>query len=322
VVHRGIVYFVTEQRVRATSLDTGVVWSTSLEGTVCGAPALDADRGRLYVPTRAVPTTDGPDPVPASVTVVSTTDGEVVDAPRVGHGRTYGVTVSDGDVYVRSATACVRLSPDHGERWRQPLDPLVYDEYNLGDATATQVTPAVAREGVYVADRDALVRLDSGTGREDWRVAVDTPYAAAAVDTGGVVQTGWQETVAVDHSGAVRWRRDLHSRAAAAAGDDDVYVVAGDLHELDAHTGETNWQAHLPSEGTAAPVVTDAEVLAAAGDLRAFRRDADGVLEPDRQRWRVSSVHAGTYASPVVAANRVLVVGPGGLVALSSEADG
>lgn len=98
--------------------------------------------------------------------------------------------------------------------------------------------------------------------------------------------------------------------------DGDVYVVAGDLHELDPGTGETNWQAHLPNEGTAAPVVTDEAVLVATGDIRAVNRDAGGLLGPDRERWRVSSVHAAAFSSPVVATGRAFAVGPIGLLAL------
>ncbi len=172
------------------------------------------------------------------------------------------MTVSGGDIYVRSASACIRLGPDGTKRWRQSLTPLVYDEFNLGDSTATQIAPAVTEDGVYVPTRNALLKLDPETGVERWRVTVDTPYAVSVVDEGGVIQTGWQETIAVDHSGDVRWRRDLHSRAAAAVTDGTVYVAANDLHELDAASDETTWHAHLPSEGTAAPVVTDADVLA------------------------------------------------------------
>lgn len=317
-VHRDIVYFAAGQRILAVSLDIGVVWSVPLDISVSGAPALDPDRRRLYVPTRRVPTTDSPNPARASVTAVSINDGQIVGTPQVGQGRTYGVTVYDGDVFVRSSSACVRLSPDGTEQWRRSLDPLIYDEYNLGDSTATQVAPAVTDDGVYVPDRNALVKLDPRTGQERWRVTVDTPYAPATIDERGVVQTGWQETVAVDHSGEIRWRRNLHSRAGAAAADGDIYVIAGDLYELDADTGETNWQTHLPSEGTAAPVVTDQEVIAAAGDVRAYRRNTSGLLAPGRQRWQTSSVHAAAYSSPVIAANRVFVVGPSGIVSLQS----
>ncbi|MFA1609496.1 outer membrane protein assembly factor BamB family protein [Halobellus rubicundus] len=320
VVDGEIVYFAAEREAVAIGFDGRERWSRRLGGEAFGAPALDPDRGRLYVPTRGGEQggspSDGADA--ASVVALSVDGGDVIDTHRVGDGATYGVTVVDGDVYARSATACVRLGPDGTERWRVSLEPLVYDEYNLGDSTATQIPPAVADDGVYVPDRDALVRLDRESGEERWRVSVDTPYAASVVDDRGVVQTGWQETVAVDRAGEERWRRDLHSRAAAAVDGDDVYVVAGDLYELDAESGESNWHAHVPSEGTAAPVVTDDSVVVAGSGVRAFRRDAGGILSPERLRWRADSVHVTAYASPVIAAGGLLAVGPFGLQVLDT----
>jgi outer membrane protein assembly factor BamB len=321
-VHDGVAYFASERTVAAVTVDGTERWARSLEGEMSGAPAVDPERARLHVPTRVVPTTSGPNPAPAFVTALSLADGSVLDRYRVGTRRTYGVTVVEDGVYVRSATACVKLAQDGTERWRRPLDPLVYDEYKLGDFTATQIAPAVTDDGVYVPDRDALVKLDPGSGRERWRVTVDTAYAAPVVaDDGGVVQTGHRETVAVEPGGEERWRRSLGTRAAAATADDVAYVVPGDVHELDLATGETNWQAHVPSEGTAAPVVTDEEVLIVSGDVRAFRREAGGLFAPERLRWRTSSVHAHDYASPVLAAGRAFVVGPMGLQGLKSGPD-
>ncbi|WP_265110025.1 PQQ-binding-like beta-propeller repeat protein [Halosolutus halophilus] len=322
VIRDGVAYFTTERRVVAVAPDGRKRWSRNLDVEVSGAPALNPDRGRLYVPTRVVPTTTGPDPAPASVTVLSIADGEVIGAPRIGDDRTYGVSIFDGNVYARSATTCVRLAPDGTERWRRPLDPLIYDEYNLGDDTATQVAPAVTENGVYVPDRNALVMLDRETGKERWRVSVDTPYAASVVDDGGVIQAGWQETIAVNHSGGVRWRRDLHSIAAAAASDGDVYVAAGDLYELEAASGETNWQAHVSENGTAAPVVTDDAVFLPMGNVVAYRRDAGGAFGPDRKRWQTSSVNASAYSSLVMAAGHIFAAGPRSLLALGSGADG
>jgi hypothetical protein len=315
VVHESTAYFATDERVVAVGTDGTEQWSRNLGVTVSGAPALDPERSRFYVPTAGATSNESEGP-PASVVVLSLADGRTVDTFQVGSERTYGVTVVDGDVYARSATTCVRVGSDGTERWRQTFEPLVYDEYNLGDSTATQIPPAVTANGVYVPDRDAVVKLTPDTGEEVWRVAVDTPYAASVVDDSGVIQTGWQETVAVDHAGDVRWRRDLHSRAAAGIGDSEIYIVANDLHELDAATGETNWQAHLPSEGTAAPVVTDSAIIVAAGDVRAFRRTADGMLAPDRLQWQDSSVHATAYSSPVVADGRIFVSGNFGLAVL------
>ncbi|WP_338902575.1 PQQ-binding-like beta-propeller repeat protein [Salinibaculum marinum] len=318
VVYEDIVYFAADRQVTAVTPDGAEQWSRRLETPVSGAPALDPTRGRLYVPTRIRRPSSEPAQGSAAMTILALSDGEVVDTYRVGDRRTYGATVVSGDVYARSATACVRLGPDGTERWRQPLEALSYEEYRLGDDTATQVAPAVTDDGVYVPDYDSLVKLDPASGEERWRVPVDTPYAASVVGD-SIVQTGWQETVAVEPSGDVRWRRDLSSRAAAAvAADGDVYVVAGDLHELDAETGETNWQAHVPTENTAAPVVTDENVLVECEDLRAFRREANGLLGPERERWRVSSVQGATLSSPVIAAGRAFIVGATGLVALRS----
>jgi hypothetical protein len=320
VVHNDIVYFATDSRVVAVGIDGTEQWSRDLDSEVSGVPALDPDRGRLYVPTRVVQRTNR-ESTPAFVTTLSLADGSVIGTHQIGGDRAYGVTVVDGDLYARSATACVRLGPDGTERWRRRLDPLVYDEYNLGDSTATQVAPAVTEDGVYIPDRDVLVRIDRETGKENWRVSVDTPYAATVVDDSGVIQTGWQEIVAVDHSGDVRWRRDLQSRASAGVAGSDIYVAADDLHELDASTGQTNWQAHLPDSATAAPVVTDTDVLVAAGDVRAFRRTVGDLFSTDRLRWRESSVHAGVFSSPVVAAGHTFVVGPSGLQALQHGED-
>lgn len=321
VVHDDVAYFASDRTVVAVALDGTEAWSTAVDaGTddrrgVSGAPAVDPERGRLYVPTRVRPRSDGPDPAPASVTAFALDDGDAEWTTRVGDDRAYGATVHGGDVYVRSATACVKLGSDGSERWRTALDPLAYDEYNLSDTFATQVAPAVENSGVYVPDRNALVKLEPGTGDELWRVPTNAPYAAPVLDDGGVVQTGWQGVVATDRFGDVRWRRDLQSLAAAAVDDTDVYVFGTDLYALDGTTGETNWQTRLGRGGgaTAAPIVTDDSVVVDSGYPIAYRRDAGGLLAPDRERWSYTEPHTSTYASPVIASGRLLAVGPAGL---------
>ncbi|MDS0223553.1 PQQ-binding-like beta-propeller repeat protein [Haloarcula sp. S1AR25-5A] len=319
VVHDGIAYFAHEREVIAVTPDGSERWSQRLEPRVSGAPALDPEQDRLYVPTRVSRTPDGPGPAPASVTVLSLSEGTVENTLRVGDRSAYGVTVVDSDVYVRSATACVKLGSDGSEHWRQSFEPLIYNEYNLGDSTATQVVPAVTGDGVYVPDRNAIVKLNPDSGGEHWRIPVETAYASPVVDDGRVIQTGYGETVAVTDTGNVRWRRSLRSRATAAVADGDIYIVADDLHELDAETGETNWQTRLPFRGTAAPVVTDDSVIVVTGSVHAFNRDTGGFLAPDRARWQTEGIHAAAFASPVVAAGRLFVVSPMGLLSLRSE---
>ncbi|WP_321169460.1 PQQ-binding-like beta-propeller repeat protein [Halohasta salina] len=320
VVHDDIVYFATDREVVALDTAGTQQWTHQLDHEVSGAPCLDPDRRRLYVPTQITGSTDEVSQR-ATLHVLSLSEGELLEAYRVGTEKTYGATVVDGDIFIRSDSACLRLAADGTERWRQSLEPLVYDEYNLGDSTATQIVPAVDEEGVYIPDSDAIVKLDREGGDERFRLSVDTPYAAPTVDDGGIIQTGWQETIAVTPSGDVRWRRDLQSRAAAAASDDEIYVISDDLHCLTADTGSTKWHTHLPSEGTAAPVVTDDSVIVVSGDVRAFRRDTNGRRSDDRTQWEYTDVHAAEYASPVVAAGRIFVSGPVGLLALDPEGE-
>ena len=324
VVHDDVAYFASDRTVVAVALDGTEAWSTAVDvGTddrrrVSGAPAVDPERSRLYVPTRVRPRSDGPDPAPAYVTAFALDDGDPEWTTRVGDGRAYGVTSDRGRVYARSTTACVSLTADGIERWRTALDPLAYDEYNLSDDFATQVAPAVGNTGVYVPDRNALVKLEPGTGDELWRVDVPAPYAAPVLDDGGVVQTGWQGVVATDGTGDVRWRRDLQSLAAAAVDGTDVCVFGTALYALDGTTGETNWQTRLGRGGgaTAAPIVTDDSVVVDSGYPIAYRRDAGGLLGPDRERWSYTEPHTSTYAAPVIASGRLLAVGPVGLYAL------
>jgi outer membrane protein assembly factor BamB len=317
VVHDDTAYVATGERVLAVQANGVEAWTRPGENrvVVSGAPALDPDEGLLYVPKRVVPRADGPDPAPAFVTAYDYETGFRQWRVRVGDDRAHGVTVHDGDAFVRSATACVRLEPDGTERWRTPLDSLAYDEYNLDGDFATQVAPAVEQSGVYVPDRNALVKLDPGDGSERWRVDANAPYAAPVLDDGGVVQTGWQGVVATDRFGDVRWRRDLQSIAAAAAADGDVYVAASDLHELDGETGETNWSTRLSrgETATAGPVVTDDTVIVDDDHPRACRRKAGGLLGPDRERWAYTDPHTSTYASPVIASGRLFAIGPAGL---------
>jgi hypothetical protein len=68
--------------------------------------------------------------------------------------------------------------------------------------------------------------------------------------------------------------------------------------------------------------VTDEAVIVADGDVYAFRRDAEGLLAPDRERWRNASVTARADTSPVVAAGRVFAAGFDFLLALEPGGDG
>lgn len=93
-VHDSVAYFATDERVIAVGADGGEQWSRNLDITVSGAPALDPDRGRFYVPTAGVPTSDEGEDSPASVVVLSLADGHTIDSFQIGSERAYGVTLS------------------------------------------------------------------------------------------------------------------------------------------------------------------------------------------------------------------------------------
>lgn len=83
VVHEDIVYFAADGQVTALTTEGSERWSRDLEAEVSGTPALNPVRSRLYVPTLIVWTSNNQDPVPASVTALSLSDGDVVSTPRV-----------------------------------------------------------------------------------------------------------------------------------------------------------------------------------------------------------------------------------------------
>lgn len=120
---------------------------------------------------------------------------------------------------------------------------------SVGSADRFIFSPAVTGDAVYAAARDgSVVRLDAGTGREAWRVALD-----------------------------------LKLSAGAGAGPATVVVATeeGEVVALEAAGGKERWRARVSSEVLAAPTVGNGLVLVRSGDNRVF---AFGELD-GRRRW-------------------------------------
>jgi hypothetical protein len=188
------------------------------------------------------------------------------------------------------------------------------------------VSPAVPPSTQSDPPRSRSLPSDSSRHRSSRRAFLAAAGTATATTLAGCNGPGSNDGAATFYDGDWSSYGNGPTNANRVAGGtpesaDHETLAAGDLHELDAATGETTWQAHLPSEGTAAPVVTGESVVV-AGDVRAYRRATGVVLASDRVRWRTSSVHATAFSSPVIAAGRVLVAGPVGLLALRPGADG
>ena len=120
---------------------------------------------------------------------------------------------------------------------------------NVGAAAVFEFSPALAGDALYAAARDGtVVSLDAASGRERWRVRVDTPLS------GGVGADGTTLAVATE-SGAV--------------------------FALDALTGKERWRARVSSEVLAAPRLAAGMVLVRSADSRIHALDAaDG-----KRRW-------------------------------------
>jgi outer membrane protein assembly factor BamB len=158
------------------------------------------------------------------------------------------------------------------ERWRFPL--AKKGLYALDAATGTErwhlatnrgltATPVVAGDWVYAVD-EALHKVDAGTGGERWdvpveystntRVTVKDGMIVLAADTsmrelaGPESISGW--LFAYDNlSGVELWRFETGGLAwsAPVVAGDAIFIGGydGNLHALDAATGELRWQLEI-----------------------------------------------------------------------------
>lgn len=109
----------------------------------------------------------------------------VWEAPLGGQPWTAPV-VADGAAVARGDTEVVAIDPG-GIRWRTAaVDPLRYDEFNVGDGVdiAGQVSPVVDGDRVVVPDRDRVLALDRATGEPAWDRGLPHTVAVSADDRG------------------------------------------------------------------------------------------------------------------------------------------
>lgn len=128
---------------------------------------------------------------------------------------------------------------------------------------------AVSDQGVAVASSDGTVAvLDARSGRDVWRVILDTPIAAGAGSDGKVVAvvTKANELVALQEGREI-WRRKLRAQVFTApfVAGARVFVLAADrsVNAFDGQTGRVLWSQQRPSE----PLVLRQDgVMLAVGD--------------------------------------------------------
>jgi outer membrane protein assembly factor BamB len=119
----------------------------------------------------------------------------------------------------------------------------------IGAAGAFVFQPALAGDSVYAASRDGTVaRLDAASGRERWRVVLETKLS------GGVGADGRTVVVGSDK---------------------------GEVYALDAADGALRWRARVSSEVLAAPRLHGGLVLVRSADSRVYALGA----EDGKRRW-------------------------------------
>jgi outer membrane protein assembly factor BamB len=129
---------------------------------------------------------------------------------------------------------------------------------------------AVSGNSVAVASGDGTIALlDASTGREFWRVALNTPVAAGVGSDGKVlaVVTKANEVVALQ-DGREIWRQKLNAQAFTApfVAGARVFVLAADrsVTAFDGQTGRKLWTQQRPNEPL---VLRQSGVMLAVGDM-------------------------------------------------------
>jgi outer membrane protein assembly factor BamB len=192
--------------------------------------------------------------------------------------------VSDGRLYLPTSDGLVALDAGSGsERWRfsgiagDPLPPAVRDGV---------VYLGAANFPLFGASTGRVYALDAATGAERWHhdvvAAVDTPPVVTADALYiGVQQENldnWDLTFADDERGSLlclsladgveRWQVSLphliHSSPSVAVGLVMFGGLDGQVHAVDATTGDFRWQAAIGGRVLGAPAIADGMVYAAS----------------------------------------------------------
>lgn len=230
--------------------------------------------------------------------------------------------VSDSVIYAATTDGLVSLTTEGEERWTLEA---------AGDKGGYSL-PAVADGVVYVASNAidtecggktvaSLVALDTETGDELWRTALDNDYGGTPTVTDEMVyvvtkpsMTNNGDLFAVDaESGEKQWRLDLGGTGIAnsstppvAVADGVVYVAADDLYALDAESGDEHWAAEpgfKATGGNAPTVVGDTLYVGGGGDFVYAFDTVDGSIV-----WKSSpgGSNTGSWVSATVAGGYVV----------------
>lgn len=154
----------------------------------------------------------------------------------------------------------------------QPFTPLVSARQSWTNRIGPVNFPlhvSVASNAIGMAADDGTVALlDAQTGRDIWRLALNTPIAAGVGGDGKVlaVVTKANEVIAMQ-AGRELWRQKLNAQAFTApfVAGERVFVLAADrsVNAFDGQTGRKLWTQQRPAEPL---VLRQSGVMLAVGD--------------------------------------------------------
>jgi outer membrane protein assembly factor BamB len=224
VVEGGTVYFGAWHSVYALDGETGrEKWQRKLSAIVGSVPALYEET--LYIGTFS------PDQREAAYLYAldTRTGQERWKFNATGEGVEGAVAVTAGVVYVSTSDdGLLALDAASGqEKWR----------YNPQSGLIR--APAVAYGLVYITSRGFLAALDAQTGQEKWRLPISTAFPSDPVIADGIIYFG----TTTDNLAALL-----------------VEMPLGELHAVDAHSGQELWKLSVDGTGSRAPAVAGGTV--------------------------------------------------------------
>lgn len=214
--------------------------------------------------------------------------------------------VGSGMVVVADSRGVTALSVESGEElWRHSDLPVTAHD-TISEYQANTATPTIGPDGtVYVGAQRGLVVLDGSDGTEAWSVEDLSAVVPPRLVDGTVFAMGKETLVAVDQSGAERWRRSIagfDTLTPPAVGSERIVApVSGDLKAFETESGADAWERDRTPEGH--PAISNERCL--VGDF-------DGLhgldLETGESQWSFSRGEHRALVSPAITPETIYAV--------------
>ena len=279
------VYAADRRRVVKLAADSGnIIWSRNFSQNIFSGVGASTQLVAIALENGMMVALDSQD---GNVLWETPLNRQISAVPAVGQGRVIARTVDGMIIALQSATGRVIWS----------LQSSVPELSIHGDSS-----PVISGDLVFVGlSSGKLLAANVISGREYWRVTTSfiggqneverlTDSDSTPLVSGGTVFTaiyqGDVAAVQLDNA-ALKWRTPISSRLPMALGDGQLIVTAelGDMHAVDAFSGELLWSANdFRGHGMSAPIVVGRRVIVgdATGRIYSLAMQ-DGTLLDSRQ---------------------------------------